>query len=151
MVHYKKLNNGIRLIVKQMPGLMSVSMGRHILTDIFPCEAAYVFTAAENIPAIAALAVESCLAYTVYSYVSPYIETGSLVVYAGVNSGNYLKSVQAVYDCIKDIKSKNISKEEFMRGKEQMTGSNPRNFSLINRGACPRCRPLRRQVRFHRS
>ena len=27
MVHYKKLNNGIRLIVKQMPGLMSVSMG----------------------------------------------------------------------------------------------------------------------------
>lgn len=63
------------------------------------------------------------LAYTVYSYVSPYIETGSLVVYAGVNSGNYLKSVQAVYDCIKDIKSKNISKEEFMRGKEQMISS----------------------------
>ena len=27
MVHYKKFNNGIRLIVKQMPGLMSVTMG----------------------------------------------------------------------------------------------------------------------------
>ncbi|MDE7453677.1 MAG: insulinase family protein, partial [Clostridia bacterium] len=27
MTHYKKLNNGIRLIVKQMPGLMSVTMG----------------------------------------------------------------------------------------------------------------------------
>ncbi|MDE6001174.1 MAG: insulinase family protein, partial [Clostridia bacterium] len=27
MVHCKKLNNGIRLIVKQMNGLMSVSMG----------------------------------------------------------------------------------------------------------------------------
>lgn len=27
MVNYKKLPNGIRLIVKQMTGLMSVSMG----------------------------------------------------------------------------------------------------------------------------
>ncbi len=27
MVHCKKLDNGIRLIVKRMPGLMSVSMG----------------------------------------------------------------------------------------------------------------------------
>lgn len=63
------------------------------------------------------------LAYTVYSYLSPYIEAGSLVVYAGVNSENYLKSVGAIFDCIKDIKRKNISKEEFMRGKEQMTSS----------------------------
>lgn len=63
------------------------------------------------------------LAYTVYSYLSSYAETGSLVVYAGVNAGNCLKSVQAVFDCINDIKKKNISKEEFMRGKEQMTSS----------------------------
>ncbi|MDE7076116.1 MAG: insulinase family protein, partial [Clostridia bacterium] len=27
MVHYRQLENGIRLIVKQMSGLMSVSMG----------------------------------------------------------------------------------------------------------------------------
>lgn len=63
------------------------------------------------------------LAYTVYSYVSSYMETGSLVVYAGVNSENYLKSVEAVFDCINRIKSKDISKEEFIRGKEQMTAS----------------------------
>ena len=63
------------------------------------------------------------LAYTVYSYLSTYSETGSLVVYAGVNAANYLKSVDAIYDCIKDIKNKNISKEEFMRGKEQLTSS----------------------------
>ena len=44
------------------------------------------------------------LAYTVYSYLSAYSESGSLVVYAGVNSGNYLKSVQAVFDCIEEIK-----------------------------------------------
>ena len=63
------------------------------------------------------------LAYTVYSYLSSYEETGSLVVYSGVNAGNYLKSVEAVFDCIEDIKRKNISKEEFMRGKEQLTSS----------------------------
>ncbi len=63
------------------------------------------------------------LAYTVYSYVSPYMETGSLVVYAGVNSGNYKKSVGAIFDCIEDVKKKNISREEFERGKEQMTAS----------------------------
>ncbi|MDE7439198.1 MAG: insulinase family protein [Clostridia bacterium] len=63
------------------------------------------------------------LAYTVYSYLSSYEETGSLVVYSGVNAGNYRKSVDAVFDCIDDIKRKNISKEEFMRGKEQLTSS----------------------------
>ena len=63
------------------------------------------------------------LAYTVYSYLSSYEETGSLVVYSGVNAGNYHKSVDAVFDCIEDIKRKNISKEEFMRGKEQLTSS----------------------------
>ena len=63
------------------------------------------------------------LAYTVYSYLSSYEETGSLVVYSGVNAGNYHKSVEAVFDCIEDIKRKNISKEEFMRGKEQLTSS----------------------------
>ncbi len=63
------------------------------------------------------------LAYTVYSYVSPYTETGSLVVYAGVNSENYKKSVDAVIGCIADIKKKNVSKEEFSRGREQMLSS----------------------------
>ena len=63
------------------------------------------------------------LAYTVYSYLSPYSEAGSLVVYAGVNAENYLKSVEAVFDCIADIKKKNISNEEFTRGREQMLSS----------------------------
>ena len=63
------------------------------------------------------------LAYTVYSYLSSYDETGSLVVYAGVNSGNYKKSVDAIFNCITDIKNKKISKEEFKRGKEQLTSS----------------------------
>lgn len=63
------------------------------------------------------------LAYTVYSYVSTYEETGALSVYAGVNAEKYKKSVDAIYNCINDIKKKNISEEEFIRGKEQLVSS----------------------------
>lgn len=63
------------------------------------------------------------LAYTVYSYVSPFEEVGSLVVYAGVNPENCLKCYDAVFDCINDIKKKNITNEEFLRGKEQLISS----------------------------
>ena len=48
---------------------------------------------------------------------------GSLVVYAGVNPENYLKCYDAVFDCINDIKKKNITNEEFLRGKEQLISS----------------------------
>lgn len=63
------------------------------------------------------------LAYTVYSYNSVYAETGTLTVYAGVNSEKYDQSVEAIFDCIDDIKKKNIKKEEFERGKEQLISS----------------------------
>lgn len=63
------------------------------------------------------------LAYTVYSYLSGYAECGTLSVYAGVNADKYLKSVDAIYKCVEDIKRKNISKEEFLRGKEQLISS----------------------------
>ena len=63
------------------------------------------------------------LAYTVYSYLTSYKDTGSLVVYAGVNAENYLDSVGAIYDCIADIKKKNITEYEFKRGKEQLLTS----------------------------
>lgn len=63
------------------------------------------------------------LAYTVYSYGTAYAQSGTLVVYAGVNAENYMKSVEAVYKCIQDIKRKDISKEEFLRGKEQLKSS----------------------------
>lgn len=63
------------------------------------------------------------LAYTVYSYVTSYEEAGALCVYAGVNSEKYLQSVDAIYDCIENIKKKDITKEEFERGKEQLISS----------------------------
>ncbi len=63
------------------------------------------------------------LAYTVYSYVTAYEETGALAVYAGVNSGKYQSSVDAIFNCINDIKKKDITKDEFVRGKEQLISS----------------------------
>lgn len=63
------------------------------------------------------------LAYTVYSYLSSYAECGTLSIYAGVNADKYLKSVDAIYKCVEDIKRKNITKEEFLRGKEQLISS----------------------------
>ena len=63
------------------------------------------------------------LAYTVYSYLSAYNECGALTVYAGVNSDKYLQSVEAIYNCIEQIKKKNITEEEFVRGKEQLIAS----------------------------
>lgn len=63
------------------------------------------------------------LAYTVYSYTTAYEECGALCVYAGVNSEKYLDSVDAIYDCIDDLKKKNIGEDEFTRGKEQLISS----------------------------
>lgn len=63
------------------------------------------------------------LAYTVYSYVSSYADCGSLVVYAGVNAKNHRKSLDAIENCIKEIKKKDITEEEFIRGKEQLISS----------------------------
>lgn len=63
------------------------------------------------------------LAYTVYSYLSTYEQSGSLVIYAGVNADDYMSSVSAIYDCIEAIKKKDLTKEEFLRGKEQLLSS----------------------------
>lgn len=63
------------------------------------------------------------LAYTVYSYLTSYKDTGSLVIYAGVNAENYLQSVEAIDKCIARLKSKDINEDEFRRGKEQLLSS----------------------------
>lgn len=63
------------------------------------------------------------LAYTVYSYVTTYEQSGALVIYAGVNAGNFEKSAEAIYDCIKQMRTKDITEEEFNRGKEQLLSS----------------------------
>lgn len=63
------------------------------------------------------------LAYTVYSFVSCYAETGMLAIYAGVNSEKYMQSVDAICDCIDKFTKKDMSKDEFLRGREQLLAS----------------------------
>lgn len=63
------------------------------------------------------------LAYTVYSYLAPADGCGNLTVYAGVNAKNYLKSYDAIIDCIKTLKNSAIKQEEFERCKQQMLAS----------------------------
>lgn len=63
------------------------------------------------------------LAYTVYSYITAYDEAGVLSVYAGVNASKYLKSYEAICDCVENMKKKDMTEEEFVRGKEQLISS----------------------------
>ncbi|MDE7380220.1 MAG: insulinase family protein [Clostridia bacterium] len=63
------------------------------------------------------------LAYTVYSYVSTYEQSGALTVYAGVNADSLTQSVEAIYNCIDEIKKQTLTEEEFKRGKEQLLSS----------------------------
>lgn len=63
------------------------------------------------------------LAYSVYSFISAYKETGVLYIYAGVNP----KTVRQAYDCIieelNSLSVNGISLKELNRAKEQIKGS----------------------------
>ncbi len=63
------------------------------------------------------------LAYSVYSYISAFAECGALIVYAGVNPASAQKAYEAIETVIAEMKKKGISKEEFLRGREQMKAS----------------------------
>lgn len=63
------------------------------------------------------------LAYSVYSYVSAFQECGSLVIYAGVNPSSADKAYDAVGRVIADLRKEGITREEFLRGREQMKAS----------------------------
>lgn len=60
------------------------------------------------------------LAYSVYSYLSPFEECGSLVVYAGVNPEAAGKAYEAVNRVTDDLKKEGITSEEFLRGRERL-------------------------------
>lgn len=63
------------------------------------------------------------LAYSVYSYVSPYAECGSQVIYAGVNPAQAEEAYEAICNVVQDIKQNGVTKDEFMRSREQMKSS----------------------------
>ena len=60
------------------------------------------------------------LAYSVYSYVSPFREASSLNIYAGVNPTHAEEAYEAIEEVIKIMKEKGITEDEFLRSREQM-------------------------------
>ncbi len=63
------------------------------------------------------------LAYSVYSFPSAYLDCGSLCVYAGVSPKNVKKAKDALFDELNKFKKRGLTKDEFLRGKEQIKGS----------------------------
>jgi predicted Zn-dependent peptidase len=63
------------------------------------------------------------LAYSVFSELTPYRDTGSLLVCAGTSPGNVPKVLASVMEEFRDLKEKLVSREELQRAKDQLKGS----------------------------
>ncbi len=60
------------------------------------------------------------LAYSVYSYSSPYTDCGAQIIYAGVNPAQKQQAYDAINAVVQDVKKNGITQEEFSRAREQM-------------------------------
>lgn len=60
------------------------------------------------------------LAYSVYSYLSAFPECASLNIYAGVNPAHKDEAYEAIDEVIRGMKEQGITKDEFLRSREQM-------------------------------
>ncbi len=63
------------------------------------------------------------LAYSIYSDLNPYRDTGCLAVYAGTSLASAAKVVQSVVSEFRNIKSEPVLEEELKRAKAQLKGS----------------------------
>jgi predicted Zn-dependent peptidase len=63
------------------------------------------------------------LAYSIYSDLNPYRDTGCLAVYAGTSLASASKVVQSVVEEFRKLKSEPVPEEELKRSKAQLKGS----------------------------
>ena len=63
------------------------------------------------------------LAYSIYSDLNPYRDTGCLAVYAGTSLASAAKVVKSVVSEFRDLKNKPVPEEELRRSKDQLKGS----------------------------
>ncbi len=63
------------------------------------------------------------LCYSVYSYASQYKDSGVIEIYAGVNTKERDKASDSIISELKTFSKNGISKDEFLRGKEQIKSS----------------------------
>ena len=66
---------------------------------------------------------ERGLAYSIYSDLSPYTDTGSLCVYAGTSAGKALEVVDLVLAEFRNLKEVLLANEELTRAKDQLKGN----------------------------
>ncbi len=66
---------------------------------------------------------QNALAYSIYSYVTSYRDTGLLTVYAGTDPSNALEVVRLVTRELKKIRDEGITQAEGLRVKNQIKGS----------------------------
>ena len=63
------------------------------------------------------------LAYSIYSDLNPYRDTGSMCVYAGTSRESAIKVVESVVAEFRNLKSTPVPEEELRRSKDQLKGS----------------------------
>lgn len=63
------------------------------------------------------------LAYSIYSDLNPYRDTGCLAVYAGTSLASAAKVVQSVVTEFKRLKNEPVTQDELRRAKDQLKGS----------------------------
>jgi len=66
---------------------------------------------------------ERGMAYSIYSDMSPYRDTGTLLVYAGTSSGKALEVVDLILAEFAKLKQTALSAEELTRAKDQLKGN----------------------------
>lgn len=66
---------------------------------------------------------ERGLAYSIYSDLSPYKDTGMLCVYAGTSSDRALQVIQLVTEEFRRMKQENMPEDELRRAKDQLLGN----------------------------
>jgi predicted Zn-dependent peptidase len=66
---------------------------------------------------------ERGMAYSIYSDLSPYRDTGTLCVYAGTSAGKALEVVDLILDEFRKLKQEPLSFEELTRAKDQVKGN----------------------------
>jgi predicted Zn-dependent peptidase len=63
------------------------------------------------------------LAYSVYSYLPTYIDTGLVVVYAGTNEGSFQEAIELILEEFTRLKKEPLKHGELETAKEQLKGN----------------------------
>ena len=66
---------------------------------------------------------ERGMAYSVFSDLSPYRDTGTLCVYAGTSAGKALETIDLIMREFRKLKEEELAEEELTRAKDQLKGN----------------------------